>query len=80
MKRMKKFVKTMKSRWQAVSVMVVILIFAGMMTIIRPFDPDSVSYFSDVITPLVTVGETSALIPEGPVGRATCALGGFSSS
>ena len=34
----------------------------------------------EVITPLVTVGETSALIPDGPSGSATNAKGGLSSS
>jgi integral membrane sensor domain MASE1 len=51
----KRFMKTMKKRWQEASIMIVILIFAAIMTFLRPFDPDSVSYFSDVTTPLILI-------------------------
>lgn len=51
----KRFMKTMKKRWQEAGIMIGILIFAAIMTILRPFDADSVSYFSDVTTPLILI-------------------------
>ena len=55
MKNFKNFRKTMGKRWREASIMIAILIFAAIMTVFRPFDPDSVSYFSDVTTPLVLI-------------------------
>jgi purine-cytosine permease-like protein len=55
MRRFNRFMKTMKKRWQEAGMMVGILIFAAIMTVFRPFDPDSVSYFSDVTTPLILI-------------------------
>jgi len=55
MMNFKKFMKTMKTRWQEAGVMIAILIFAAVMTVVRPFDGESVGYFSDVITPLILI-------------------------
>jgi len=55
MKQINNFMKVMTVRWKEASVMIAILIFAGIITIIRPFEADTVSYFSDVTTPLVII-------------------------
>ena len=55
MKNFKNFRRTMTKRWKEAGIMIAILIFAAIMTVFRPFDPDSVSYFSDVTTPLVLI-------------------------
>ena len=55
MKKYRKFSRVMSKRWREAGIMIFILIFAAVMTVIRPFDPSSVSYFSDVTTPLVLI-------------------------
>ena len=55
MKKYRKFSKVMAKRWREASIMIVILTFAAIMTIFRPVNPDTVSYFSDVTTPLILV-------------------------
>lgn len=55
MKKIRKFRRVMSRRWREASIMVAILIFAAVMTVIRPFNHDTVSYFSDVTTPLVLI-------------------------
>lgn len=54
-KRIKRFGKTMYGRWREASIMIVILLFAAIMTVFRPFDGDTVGYFSDVTTPLILI-------------------------
>lgn len=55
MKKIKKFRRVMSKRWREASIMVAILIFAAIMTVYKPFNPDTVSYFSDVTTPLILI-------------------------
>ena len=55
MKKIKRFRRVMSSRWREASIMIAILIFAVILTVIRPFDGDTVGYFSDVTTPLILV-------------------------
>ena len=55
MKKIKKFRRVMSKRWREAGIMIAILIFAAVITVIRPFDGGTVGYFSDVTTPLILV-------------------------
>ena len=47
--------KTLRKSWVEIGTLLAVLIFAAILTIIRPFDGDVVSYFSDILTPLILV-------------------------
>lgn len=47
--------KTLRKSWLEIGTLLIVLLFAGVLTIIRPFDGDVVSYFSDILTPLILV-------------------------
>lgn len=55
MKKIKKFRRVMSKRWREAGIMIAILVFAVILTVIRPFEHDTVSYFSDVTTPLILI-------------------------
>jgi len=48
-------IKTLRKSWVEIGSILAVLVFAAILTIIRPFDGDVVSYFSDILTPLVLV-------------------------
>ena len=52
---MKRWMKKLKKSQIEIGTILMVLLFAGILTIIRPFDGDVVSYFSDVLTPLILV-------------------------
>lgn len=41
-----------RNKWE-VGAFILVLIIAAILTLIRPFNPDTVSYFSDITTPMV---------------------------
>lgn len=48
-------VKTLRKSWVEICTLLAVLLFAGILTVVRPFDGDVVSYFSDILTPLILV-------------------------
>ena len=47
--------KRLKTKWIEVSLLIGALLFAGVITILRPFDGDTIGYFADISTPLMIV-------------------------
>jgi Ca2+/Na+ antiporter len=53
--RMKTLIKEMKFRWVEASGLVIVLLTAAIITLIKPFQHETISYFADVTTPLLLI-------------------------
>jgi uncharacterized membrane protein YczE len=51
----RKYKNTMKRNKLEIGSIIAILVIAAILTVFRPFSPDTIGYFSDVTTPMILV-------------------------